>query len=152
MSSGFGMGMPGYTVTIGTSAQEAGHLIAQTFVAEGFRYKSAPGTFPVKLAQSSHAASICIETVSEIVPVFLIPAVFRKMLPLKARIRVLDHSAGSSTLRVDMDSVDSNVFTFPIFDKAFQRALTSLTEQGIPVDLGPLTDSLLEKRGRRKNR
>lgn len=148
----FGMGEPGYTLTVGTTAEAAGQWIAHTFVADGFRRKSAPGVFPVKLTYSSVGASICIEVFSSVVPIFLVPTFFRKMLPLKAKIRVLQHSAESCTLRVDMDSVSSTAFTFPIFDKALRRGVAALTDQGIWVKVGPLTDSVLETRHRRKKR
>lgn len=146
------MGEPGYTLTIGTTAEVAGQWIAHAFVADGFRRTSAAGVFPIKLAYSSEGASICIEVFSSVVPIFLVPTFFRKMLPLKARIRVLEHSAESSTLRVDMDSYDSTVFTFPVFDRALRRGVAALIDQGVWVEVGPLTDSVLERRNRRTKR
>lgn len=148
----FGKAQPGYTLTVSTSPEHAVQVLTEAYIASGFRGKSAPAVFPIKLAYSSVGASLCIEALSSVVPVFLIPAVFRKMLPMTVRIRALSDSAGAPTLRVDMDTLSFQEFAFPIFDSAFRRGITSLAEQGISVEVGPLTDSALERRTRRKNR
>lgn len=146
------MAVPGYTFRVSTTAEYAAGVITQAYIDEGFRLKSAPHTFPIALAHSSMATSSCIEVISSVVPVFLIPGVFRKMAALTVNVRVLDVSRAWTTLRVDTRASSFKHIAFSRFQQPFDKAVAALTAQGVTVDADELSDWALEKRKYREDR
>ncbi len=149
---GFGKLQPGHTLHVGMAAEPAAQVIAQAYEAEGLRYESAPGAFPIQLARSSILLSSLIETVFGVLPLFLVPAILRKWIAFKVRIRVLEHTPSSATVRVDMTDSTAKELAFKSFQKPLLKAVDALSAQGVAVEMEPLTDSAREKRPRRKDR
>lgn len=142
-----GMARPGRTLEVAASTDQALPPVVGVFTAAGFTVTSAPGQWPVELQRGSTGRGVLVEAVSQVVPLWLLPAARRNLFAMGARIRLAAEHADRCALRVDLDRRSSASMTVdqPFLD-ILNTAIGVLEAAGYATVAGEVTDSAREPR------